>query len=473
MIVPKTETTLRIVSQLDPLDALIFTALIHEVSPAIEKSRVPSSRSIACSYRVSIDENGSLFAHNDGWPEFQAKSRALAFSHECEYVLVVDITDFYNQASQHRIENSLETSGIPTDQAKVIEHFLSELAAKHSRGLPVGPSASIVLAEACLNDVDTYLIRLGIPHVRYVDDFRIFCPSYRCALEMLHSLTDYLHTSHRLTLNSSKTKIYNAVDFVESQLSDPEADDVKRRTDKKLVIDEFLKLFKDAGEGYASADENESEDTEDNEDESSVDINDLSITQSALQELFDEAISDPAGKQPMLRYILRRAASLRTTSIHSRVVQNLSKLAPLFRDVAKYFAKTKKATQEHIASLLDFLDTDNHGKLPYVRIWMFNLFEELQLVDDYPYECLRKSIDSVQFVSTRSSALIARKAGVLDWIRERKENWSTFGAWDRRAIIYAGSALPRDERNPWLGLVIDRGDSVDRAVAEYSKTISS
>jgi len=47
----------------------------------------------------------------------------------------------------------------------------------------------------------------------------------------------------------------------------------------------------------------------------------------------------------------------------------------------------------------------------------------------------------------------------------RKETWQNNKPWDRRAIIWAGSILPEDERKAWLGKVADIGDDLDATVA--------
>ncbi len=46
-LAPKTNGNFRVVHQLDPIDSLIYTALLHEVSYEIESYRIPSNRKIA------------------------------------------------------------------------------------------------------------------------------------------------------------------------------------------------------------------------------------------------------------------------------------------------------------------------------------------------------------------------------------------------------------------------------------------
>ena len=157
MLVPKPGGGFRVATQLDPLDAIVYAALVYEAAPRIEAGRIPRSRSIVFSYRVEADSKGQLFAIDGGWADYQAKSTELASSDEFKYVLLADLADFYNQIYHHRVSNALEAAGIPSERSQNVEAFLSSLTAKQSRGLPVGPSASIVLAEASLTDVDDFL----------------------------------------------------------------------------------------------------------------------------------------------------------------------------------------------------------------------------------------------------------------------------------------------------------------------------
>jgi hypothetical protein len=167
-----------------------------------------------------------------GSRDFHERSRELANTNTFQAVIVADIADFYNQIYTHRVQSVLETAGIAEDRAKNLESFLLALSAKQSRGLPVGPYASIVLAEACLDDVDRRLLTRGLTHTRYVDDFRVFCASRQEAFAALHDLCDYLYTSHRLTFQNAKTRILSLAELKREELQDPEEQEVERKKNR-------------------------------------------------------------------------------------------------------------------------------------------------------------------------------------------------------------------------------------------------
>jgi hypothetical protein len=91
MTIAKPKGGFRVVHQLEPIDAVIYTALAYEIAMSIESARIAASERVACSYRFDVAD-GSFFAGGSGWTDFQSKTEELvgSFSH----VLVTDITDF-------------------------------------------------------------------------------------------------------------------------------------------------------------------------------------------------------------------------------------------------------------------------------------------------------------------------------------------------------------------------------------------
>lgn len=160
----------RIVHQLEPLDTIIYTALAYLIVEKIELVR--AEEKVACSYRFAIDDGG-FFEKNSGFKTFTDMIEN--HSDEYKYILVTDITDFYNQIYLHRLNNAIERAD-PTlkNIANDIEGFISSINDKASQGVPVGPAASIIMSEAVLVDIDEYISNFGVEHTRYVDDIRIF-----------------------------------------------------------------------------------------------------------------------------------------------------------------------------------------------------------------------------------------------------------------------------------------------------------
>ena len=115
---------------------------------------------------------------NEAWGEYNKKSIDIAQRGDVRYVVKTDIVDFYNQISVHRIQNAIESAGINRKIVKVIHDFLIKINGKNSRGIPIGPSFSHLLAECYLTSLDNALMNNGIRFTRYVDDYRVFCKTY-------------------------------------------------------------------------------------------------------------------------------------------------------------------------------------------------------------------------------------------------------------------------------------------------------
>lgn len=198
----KPNENFRVVHQLDPIDSIIYSAVLYENAINIEIFRIPKFRKIACSYRIKTDTTGSYFEKgNTSYIDFIEQAELLADEFEGGYVLICDIADFYNQIYLHRVNNVLSESG--STSSKVIEDFLSGLNTNVSRGIPVGPAPSILIAELIMADIDKKILSYTNNFVRYVDDIYIFFPTQEDAVVILHELTKYLYSTHRLVFESS------------------------------------------------------------------------------------------------------------------------------------------------------------------------------------------------------------------------------------------------------------------------------
>jgi len=83
-------------TQLDPVDTILYTAMLYESADLIESKRVAKDLRVACSYRVTMDSHGRFFAGEDtGWTDFTAHSEELANDWEHSYVALADISDLF------------------------------------------------------------------------------------------------------------------------------------------------------------------------------------------------------------------------------------------------------------------------------------------------------------------------------------------------------------------------------------------
>ena len=155
LLAPKARYGFRVVTQLDPLDFLLFAATIREICNSIEDRRVPQSDEVVYSYRAAPTMDGQLFDQKVGYRAFLNASRnVLETDPQISHVAVTDISDFYSRIYHHRLENALRASTEQINHVKAIMHLLSGWNNTETFGIPVGNAPCRLLAELTLIDVD-------------------------------------------------------------------------------------------------------------------------------------------------------------------------------------------------------------------------------------------------------------------------------------------------------------------------------
>ena len=206
-LVPLGYTAFRWGTEVDPLWNLYFLALVLVIAEHIEAKRLPIANRSVFSYRFQPDfTSGHLFADST-WRQY--KREALDRSKSFPFVLVADVADFYPRVAHHQLENELIRLRIDNVVPKRIKLLVSHFSRTRSYGLPVGGTASRILAELALNPVDLFLDRKGISFCRYVDDVHIFAETRQQAFSHLAFLAQILF-NEGLSLQRTKTRIITA-----------------------------------------------------------------------------------------------------------------------------------------------------------------------------------------------------------------------------------------------------------------------
>lgn len=413
----------RIVHQLDPIDAVVYTASVYAVSKEIERARQPKYKQIACSYRIDPDDHG-FFVAGSGFSEYRSRCEELAGKHK--YVLTTDISDFYNRVYLHRIQNAIESCR-DGNAGKDIENLLLTFNNKTSQGIPVGPAASIVLSEAVLIDVDQYLERSGKRHVRYVDDIRIFGDSPHELDVLLQGLTMYLHKTHRLGLVADKTKITTSESFLKEELAN-------QYQIEKLEILSSIEVLN------PYADSNPDDEAEPDDENSIADLAEKlhkSVDRIAKHETLDLAVA---------RAIIRRARSHRIFDLVEHVLPKIEFFRPVINDVFLYLNAVTEGNERSIAIQLEGLPLGELMQDASTRIWLS------WYLSQHKYFANNRKFDEVleRFGEFRFRAISSHTCRNVAWVRQYKDQLLNLGPWDRRGVIFASTVLPRDERMNWL-----------------------
>jgi hypothetical protein len=163
----------RWLTDLDPAVGAAYAREVARLAPSIER-RLGSA--VVANRVVLTGEPPSL----EPWAAAKARfRRALpsAPTGRSAIVLATDVRDCYGSIRPAALGRVLADLGCdPHDVAGVLRR-LERLHAEGVRGLPIGPAASAVLANATLAPGDRAIASAGVRHVRWVDDVVMWAPS--------------------------------------------------------------------------------------------------------------------------------------------------------------------------------------------------------------------------------------------------------------------------------------------------------
>ncbi|OBR47204.1 RNA-directed DNA polymerase [Paraburkholderia tropica] len=434
---PKARGGYRVVHQLEPLDSIVYVALVHAVAPEISESRMGPD--VACSYRINVDRS-SFFVGGSGFSRYRQQCEKL--SAEYKYVLTTDISDFYNQIYLHRVCNAIELVSDTKSAGTEIERFITRLNNKASQGIPVGPAPSVVLAEAVMMDVDQHIAHQGFDHVRYVDDIRIFSDSKADLERCLESLVIYLHDAHRLNVVGEKTAVKTTTEFMHAELQN-------QYQLEKLDFLRSIEIANPYGEQAYSDDEDgdddDDEDEGEDEDGGDDDDDDERSTGEKLLVALTRAHKSGMVDLAVIRAIIRRAKAGHIPDLAPYLLSEIDFFAPAANDVALYLASLPPWYEKDFVEDLRDACADGKMEKQCIRVWMEWLFSQRKtFMKD---RVLRGFVNGGEVAS---QALAAVTTSNVAWAKSAKSKVLSSASWDRRAYIYALSLLASDERGPFI-----------------------
>jgi len=459
-LVPKHRFGFRISTQLDPLDFLVFTALIWDIGEKLEAQRISTSENIVHSYRFSPSPDGRMFSEDYTFRTFQQASHDACESLKPSHVVIADIADFFPRLYTHRIDNAIAGAlGIGHMHATALKNLIGHWAGAYSYGIPVGSAASRLIAEVTLSDIDQLLLSEGTSYVRYSDDFRIFCKSEAEAYKYLTLIARSLIENHGLTLQQNKTKIIPIEVFRSDYLRENE----KRELD--TLSERFYEFLEDLGieDHYSEIDYDAL--TEEGQE---------TIDQMNLEGILQEQINEEEPDLSLLKFLLRRLGQLGDTDAIDLIFDNFGKFVPVVRETIEYLlrldglkaAYKAKLGKKLIEIYKDESSTASH--LEYSRMYMLRPFAlDGEWNSDDQYVMLYN--DALDEFSRRELLLAMGRSKKDFWFRSRKQSWNQMTHWLRRAFIYGASCLPADEYKHWIRGIDGQLDDMERAITTWAK----
>ncbi|GHU78337.1 hypothetical protein FACS189462_2810 [Spirochaetia bacterium] len=450
---PKNDGSFRIVHQLDSINSLIYTALGFMLAENIEKYRMPYDKQKVFSYRFSPTQDGNFFESGNKYLDYIERTRELAESNS--YILITDITGFYNHIYIHRIQNVIEgCNSSLTDLSKTIEAYLMRLNSSSSIGIPVGPVASIIIAETLMIDIDNFLEQKGEEFIRYVDDIKIFDNSIPHLTSILHDLTEYLYNYHRLFLSSAKTKIIESCEYLTENTQMPEKIEVQKIHEKLNLVNINVNLASSYEniEPYENIEELPPEDK-------------IRVQAEVLQDVFRQIIGMGKLDLGLSRHIIRRSKKLRSRAIYNELLNNFDFFVPIIRDVALYFeaVANNKVIENTMEKFERIVSGSRFITVPFVRDWVAYI---LSRNDVFQKSDIIKHFLLIQ-PGFRYKLMAQKKFHGLSWLRSQRTEYSSLTSMEKREYLIACSILPKTEKKAWIATLPEATTILEKTTIAY------
>ena len=435
VLAPKSRYGFRIVHQLGAVDTVLLLAAVIEIGSKIEARRPPPEGIEAFSYRFSEEDGESIFLAGRTYKDWlHAQHDRVQSSLKVKQIIATDISDFYVRINFHRLENLLDEAAPKHGAARYIKKAIRTIRLKQSFGLPVGGSASRLLAELSISDIDKALIHDDISVTRFVDDFRIFLHSKDDPYKVLGFLAQHLGVSEGLTLNASKTNIYSRFDFLS--------------TIEKLITDISQKAENDALESLTA--DIYFDDTPD-----PLDIDRLKALNllGFLQEEIDQENFD-IGR---IKVIFRALKIARPIEAIEYIIENFSEL--VISAFAKEITLLMQVLEDEVPGCFDDLTQEiisailapSVSNVQWIRTWLMELFVRGVV----PIES--RQLNNIQELSSpldkRQLHIIRNRSDSKHLFRANKNRIEQMSTFEQSAFICGAACLPDDEYKTWLTML--------------------
>jgi nucleoside phosphorylase len=442
-LIPKDQVSFRTATQLDPIDSIVFTAIVHDSAPELEKRRVSTQKEAIYSYRISTKADGTLYEPHTR-RAFWAKSKALTYQYQ--HVAILDISDFYNQIEHSAVLGQLEAASIPPVRRTLIEKLLRRTSDTTSRGIPIGPQASHLLAEAALIPLDNFLLPQH-RFTRYADDIHVFCKSYADAQTAIFQIADYLNKNQRLSLNRQKTDVKTSIAFRESA-SRMLIDDPINKAEERM-LEALREHLEESGEL-------------EEDDYADVQLSDLDRADAALfsakllESVLKAYLSSNSTSYLRLRWFLRRITKVGAAGAVEYVASHIDSFAPAIVDAVRYLSS---AAAEYSGSwealgerLIKSLNNPLIRASDYLQVSIIGLF--WRITDLNHARKLLKLFQGSGPSIRREIVLAASIQAGPDWVRQQIPDLSQMDVWLRRAVLHSMRELPEADRRRYSAKTI-------------------
>lgn len=414
-----------------PRDRLLYQALADQAAPIVD-AKTDHTRSF--SHRLNPKESDSLFlSTRTCWNALQKALTAHSKDPTVNYILKIDIANFFGSLNQHTLINILNDAGFNKSLSSRLETILVRYTGERSsRGIIQGIYPSDLFGNFYLAPIDQFLADYGVGSARYVDDIYIFLETVEAAEHLLRQLIPALRT-YDLVLNEAKSVIM------------PKSALITEEPDLEALFTSALDEISEQIEEEVSVDYGFQSEWYDDDETSEEEDSDEDLELKATTALFDSISDYPGHEENIERFCLPLFAHAESDYATSQVLDAFKKRPSMAQIYCAYLAKfieDERVSKALLGHLGDAALSD------WQKIWILGALSQVDQAGD---EHIRAGL-AVLRDGTRHEALRAVAAvyvGRFGSLARRKALvaiYSTVSTYIQVAIYYSSRFWPQVER---------------------------
>lgn len=195
--IPKSSGLQRGITLLPIEDQIVLQSIANIFADKIYERRKKVENKVVFSNILTKPKDSIFFIEDwkKSYRDFRGASE-FYFKKGNKWVVDFDLAAFYDTVSHSLLLNVLWPRSGQVETCEKIKEWLkywssSDHSLLYDHGIPQGPIASNLLAEAFLLDLDELMKKNNIPYLRYVDDIKIFASSEAEAFKAIINLDKY------------------------------------------------------------------------------------------------------------------------------------------------------------------------------------------------------------------------------------------------------------------------------------------
>ncbi|MCB9197416.1 MAG: group II intron reverse transcriptase/maturase [Flavobacteriales bacterium] len=169
-------------------------------------------------FEPTFEESSYGFRPNKNLQQAVLKSQTY-INEGYQNIVDIDLKTFFDEVAHYQILQLIYNKVKCQTTLKLIRKWLKAPIAingrlhKRRKGIPQGSPLSPLLANILLDKLDKYLKAQGVKHIRYADDFSIYCKTQAEAKKIGNEVYQYLRDKLKLPINRAKSGIRRPINF--------------------------------------------------------------------------------------------------------------------------------------------------------------------------------------------------------------------------------------------------------------------